>query len=305
MKRDNQVCRRPQSRRRVPTYLIGPLVLLAFAPLLLAQATAPSRAGAGAAAAATTAATQDEQPGKVQTPRKSLLEWYWAGGFFMHPIALCSFLAVAIIIERFVSLRAGRIVPRNFIPGLKSRMRDLRHDAPAGLEYCRQHDSPIARAVAAGIRKSARGPEAVEKAIEDAGAEETGRLRTNMRFLYSLANISTLLGLIGTIQGMIMAFQIAEVTGTGKFGPLAEGIYTALITTFAGLLVAIPVTAFYYYFAGRIDRLIAKMNEAAGEFVDTYASQAWTPSGGTTGENGSASPESPTATRPPVPAVVG
>ena len=291
-------------RRRLPTYLIGPLVLLAFAPLLLAQATAPSRAGTGAAATPTAAAAQDEQPAKVQTPRKSLLEWYWAGGFFMHPIALCSFLAVAIIIERFISLRTGRVVPRDFVPGLKSRMRDLRHDGPAGLEYCRQHDSPIARAVAAGIRKAGRGPEAVEKAIEDAGAEEAGRLRTNMRFLYSLANIATLLGLIGTIQGMIMAFQIAEVTGTGKFGPLAEGIYTALITTFAGLLVAIPVTAFYYLFAGRIDRLIARMNEAAGEFIDTYASQAWT-AAGTSGENGSAVTESPTATRPPVPAVVG
>jgi biopolymer transport protein ExbB len=258
------------------------LVLLAFAPLLLAQATAPSRAGAPGPA---TAAARDEEPTTTQTPRKSLLQWYLAGGAFMHPIALCSFLAVAIIIERFVSLRQGRVVPRDFIPGLKSRVRDLRNDAPSGLEYCRQSDSPIARTVAAGIRKAARGPEAVEKAMEDAGAAEAARLRTNMRFLYSLASIATLLGLIGTIQGMIMAFQIAEVTGTGKFGPLAEGIYTALITTFAGLLVAIPVTAFYYFFAGKIDRLVAKLNEAAGDFVDTYASHAWSPAAA--GENGS------------------
>jgi biopolymer transport protein ExbB len=127
----------------------------------------------------------------------------------------------------------------------------------------------------------------VEKALEDAGATEAAGLRNNMRFLYSLASISTLLGLIGTIQGMILAFQIAEVTGTGKFGPLAEGIYTALITTFAGLLVAIPVTAFYYYFAGRIDRLIGRLNEAANDFVDTYASQSWVPAGAGSGENGS------------------
>ena len=220
--------------------------------------------------AATAPADDGTRPEKVQTARKSLLEWYLAGGLFMHPIAVCSFLALAITIERLVSLRAGRVAPAGFMPGLKSRMRNLHADAPAGLAYCREHDSPVARAVAAGIRKSARGPEAVEKAIEDAGALEAVRLRTNMRFLSALANVATLLGLIGTIQGMIMAFQVAEVTGTGKFGPLAAGIYTALITTFAGLLVAIPVTIVYFYFAGKIDRLVARMNEAINEFADTY-----------------------------------
>ena len=234
--------------------------LLAVGPPLLAQATAP--------------AASDAQPEKLQTARRSLLEWYLAGGLFMHPIALCSFLALAITIERLVSLRAGRVAPSGFMPGLKSRMRDLDADAPSGLAYCREHDSPVARAVAAGIRKSARGPEAVEKAIEDAGALEAAKLRTNMRFLSALANIATLLGLIGTIQGMIMAFQVAEVTGTGKFGPLAEGIYTALSTIFAGLLVAIPVTIVYFYFAGKIDRLVARMNEAINDFADTYLAAA-------------------------------
>lgn len=239
------------------------VTLLAFAPALMAQTTAP--------------AGGDVQPQTVQTARKSLLEWYLAGGLFMHAIALCSVLALAICFERFASLRQGRVVPAGFLPGLKAKVRDLREDAAAGIEYCRQHDSPIARAIAAGIRKAARGPEAVEKAVEDAGAMEVARLRTNMRFLSGIANIATLLGLLGTIQGMIMAFQVAEVTGTGKFGPLAAGIYTALITTFAGLTVAIPVTIAYFYFAGKIDNLVARMNATINDFADHYLSEPAAP----------------------------
>ena len=278
------------TRSRTLLCVAAAVALLWAAPLLAQPATAPAPDDAA-------------RPEKVQTARKSLLEWYLAGGLFMHPIAVCSFLALAITIERLVSLRAGRVAPSGFMPGLKSRMRDLHADGPAGLAYCREYDSPVARAVAAGIRKSARGPEAVEKAIEDAGALEAAKLRTNMRFLSALANVATLLGLIGTIQGMIMAFQVAEVTGTGKFGPLAEGIYTALITTFAGLLVAIPVTIVYFYFAGKIDRLVGRMNEAINDFADTYLSAAPVP------------PPLPAADRPngfgrdrdrePLPATVG
>ena len=245
--------------RRTRHVLVLALVLAA-APALPAQTTAPAPAG-------------DTPQQTVQTARKSLLEWYLAGGMFMHPIALCSVLALAIAFERFASLRRGRVVPAGFLPGLKATMRDLRDDAAAGLDYCRRHDSPVSRAVAAGIRKSARGPEAVEKAIEDTGALEVSQLRTNMRFLSGIANVATLLGLLGTIQGMIMAFQVAEVTGTGKFGPLAAGIYTALITTFAGLVVAIPVTIIYFYFAGKIDKLVARMNITINDFADHYLAE--------------------------------
>ena len=252
---------RPPRRRLL--LALAALALLTVAPPLPAQTTVP--------------ADGDVQPQTVQTARKSLLEWYLAGGLFMHPIALCSVIALAISFERLATLRPGRVVPAGFLPGLKAKMRDLRDDSAAGLDYCRQHDSPIARAVAAGIRKAGRGPEAVEKAVEDAGAMEVSQLRTNMRFLSGIANISTLLGLLGTIQGMIMAFQVAEVTGTGKFGPLAAGIYTALITTFAGLTVAIPVTIAYFYFAGKIDKLVAKMNATINDFADHYLSQPAAP----------------------------
>ena len=267
----------PGRRRVLPPWVLPGLLLAAAAPMLLSRDVGTASAAAPAATQNTAADPNAPAPGgveehRVQLPRMNLVQWYQAGGMFMHPILLCSIIAVALTIERAVSLRAGGVVPRGFLPALKGAMRDVHDPAAreAGLAYCRANDSPIARIVAAGIKRAPRGPEAAEKAMEDAGAGEAMRLRRNMRFLYSIASVATLLGLIGTIQGMIQAFQAAEVVGTGKFGPLARGIYVALVTTFAGLLVAIPVTIVYYYFAGRIERLIGALNDDAGEFEDHY-----------------------------------
>jgi len=107
---------------------------------------------------------------------------------------------------------------------------------------------------------------AAEKAIENAGGNEALKLRQNMRFLYSLGSVATLLGLIGTIAGMIKAFQVASVMGAGHADKLSEGIYEAMVNTFAGLAVAIVVTVFYYLFIGRIEKLVAEMNDAVNEF---------------------------------------
>jgi biopolymer transport protein ExbB len=284
---------------RLPPWLV-PGLLFAFAvPMVIAQVNPPAPAPAAQPAAPAEAAPgQQGETVTVKTQERTLLEWYRAGGFFMHPIALCSFIGLALVIERALSLRRGLVVPRSFLDGLRVSMRDLHADRHAGLAYCQANDSPIARIMAAGIKKGPRGPEAVEKAIEDAGAIETLKLRRNMRFLYSLASVSTLLGLLGTIQGMIGAFQAAEAVGTGKFGPLAAGIYTALITTFAGLAVAIPITVFYFYFAGRIDRLVAEMNDVANDFADDYTTLPGQPAvagGGYRGASPAAASEAPTA----------
>jgi biopolymer transport protein ExbB len=92
------------------------------------------------------------------------------------------------------------------------------------------------------------------------------KLRQNMRFLYSLGSVATLLGLIGTIWGMIKAFEVASVLGPGHADKLSEGIYEAMVNTFAGLAIAIVVTVFYYYFQGRIEKLVSEMNDAINEF---------------------------------------
>lgn len=239
--------------------LAASFILLLMRGISLAQAPAAAPADANATPAATPAPEQ-------VVPSVSPLDLFWKAGYFIWPLAACSILSVALIIERFVALRRSRVIPSDFLPGLRQIYRDPKEDRERGIEYCEEHDSPLARMIVAGIRRLPRGYAAAEKAIEDAGGNETLKLRQNMRFLYSLGSVATLLGLIGTIAGMIKAFQVASVMGPGHADKLSEGIYEAMVNTFAGLAVAIVVTIFYYYFIGRIEKLVSEMNDAVNEF---------------------------------------
>jgi biopolymer transport protein ExbB len=237
-------------------------------------------AGLGAACVAQTTAPSPTQPaGTEDEGRMSFLQLMLAGRYFMIPIGLCSLMGLAVIIERVVALRRGAVIPGDFMPALKSSFRHDSLDRDAGVQFCRARSCPIARVTEAGIRKLHRGEEAVESAIEDAGSNEVSRLRRNLRLLYGVAAVAPMLGLLGTVWGMIEAFQVAsdpnvDVTNRGPL--LGKGIYEALVTTFAGLTVAIPALIFYYFFLGRIDRLVYDMNEASVEFVEHYMGRAKT-----------------------------
>lgn len=229
--------------------------------------------GWSALAQTTTPGAPDTSTGQTQPPpppQVTVIQLFFKGGFFMYPLALCSVVAVGLIFERFFALRKSRVIPPGFIPGLKGVLPDVRADRDAALAYCRKHDSPIARVLAAGIKRLPRGWQAAEKAIEDEGANQALRLRHNMRFLYALGSVGTLLGLIGTISGMIKAFQVAAVAGVGRVDQLSTGIYEAMTCTFAGLAVAIVVTTFYYFFVGRIERLLVEMTDTVNRFAEDY-----------------------------------
>jgi len=243
----------------VPVWLIvAAVVLVAGAGLCRAQDDAT-----GAAAGAETEATS--------TPQMTFLELLEKGGLqFMIPIGLCSLVGLTIIIERLLALRKSAVIPRSFMPGLKGVFNGEHRDPQAGLDYCNAHRSPLSRVVAAGIRKMKRSEEAVERAVEDAGAIEVDKLRRNMHLLFGVSAVAPMLGLLGTVWGMIEAFQVASIAGLGKASKLATGIYQALVTTFAGLVVAIPVLILYYYFLGKIDQMVHQMNDVTMEFVDLY-----------------------------------
>ena len=205
-------------------------------------------------------------------PAPSIFQLFLKGGVVMYPLAACSVLAVTLSLDRLLVLRRSRVIPRGFTDGLKGA---FRHEDPEpALAYCRQHDSPIARVTAAGLRRWRHGWPAVEKAMEDAGATEAVRLRKNMRFLYALGSVATLLGLLGTISGMIKAFQVAAAAGVGRVDQLSRGIYEAMTCTFAGLVVAVMVTVAYYFFAGRIERLVADLNDELSRFADAHGFDA-------------------------------
>jgi biopolymer transport protein ExbB len=203
--------------------------------------------------------------------KQTMWELFVAGGPAMYALLVCSVLSIAIIIERLVSLRRSAVIPAGFAPGLLGVFRDPVEDRQQAIAWCKSRDSAISRVLVAGLNRLPRGPAAAEKAMEDAGANEALRLRRNIRMLYALGSVATLLGLIGTISGMIKAFQVASGGGMGKAELLAKGIYEAMVCTFGGLAVAVVCTAFYYFFLGRIERLVGDMNEALGEVGDRIA----------------------------------
>lgn len=250
---------------RGPAWFAPAVLLCIAAPAAMSQDQPPA-GGPAATQAADVGADVSAAP---VTEKVSLLQMFQRGGFFMYPLALSSVLAVAIILERFIALRRSRVNPSGFLPGLRAVYRDPLRDREAGMAYCRADDSSLARMVSAGVRRMPMGHAAVEKAIEDAGANEAVKLRRNLRMLYAIGSVATLLGLIGTISGMIRAFQVASGGGMGKTELLSKGIYEAMVCTFAGLAVAIVTTTFYYFFVGRIERLVSDMNDE----LDTVAEQ--------------------------------
>ncbi|MEM7308199.1 MAG: MotA/TolQ/ExbB proton channel family protein [Planctomycetota bacterium] len=185
----------------------------------------------------------------------SVFDMVMNGGPLMVPIALCSVVALAYTVERSVRLRPGEL-------GTKRLGRDIldavERDGPqAGLKVCKERKKPLARILGAGLGRFGSPMMEVEKAVEDAGEREVRRLSANLRPLVVVGMIAPLLGLLGTVWGMIEAFSsIALQDGLGKPELLASGISQALITTAAGLAIAIPAQAIYYFFRGRIDRFV-------------------------------------------------
>ena len=206
------------------------------------------------------------RPGDSALKVDSVLDFVVKGGPVMMAIVACSLLALAVIVERFVSLRSSSVVPADFLRGLQA----FSTDRGKALEFCRANSSPIADILAAGLKRQVQGPEAMSKAIEEAGHREIIRLRHRMRVLGALPQVSTMLGLLGTIFGMIKTFQAVAASGQtlGKTETLAKGIFEAWTNTAAGLLVAIPVLIAYHTLLGKIDQRMVDLDRAATEFLE-------------------------------------
>jgi len=191
----------------------------------------------------------------------------FSGGIVMWPIALCSVVALAITIERIWSLRRASIDMVEFMESMRDVIRQNRMQEAIGI--CDQTDGPVARILRAGLLKHNRSKEDIREAIEDAGHLEVPRLERYLSALATCAQVATLLGLLGTVQGMIKAFgQIQHKQGQVNPSDLAEGIGNALVTTAAGLTIAIPTIVVYNYFVSRVDNMILQMEISSSELVE-------------------------------------
>ncbi|MBC7186984.1 MAG: MotA/TolQ/ExbB proton channel family protein [Calditrichaeota bacterium] len=189
------------------------------------------------------------------------------GGVLMIPIVLCSIIAVAILIERLVTLRKIRIKSGTFVLQIKYLL--LRKDLDGAIALCKKTPGPIAGITKAGLEKIKRPRQEIKEAIESAGRREIYFLEKYLGVLGTIAAIAPLLGFLGTVTGMIRAFMQVQVHGGNvDASVLAGGIWEALITTAAGLSVGIPALIFYNWLQGKVERFVFEMSETSTELMD-------------------------------------
>lgn len=193
------------------------------------------------------------------------------GGWVMIPIALCSLIAVFIVVERFFLLRKARLDVGQFMLKIRSIFR--KGDVSGVVNFCSQKDAPIATILRKGLQRHDQGPESVKEAIENAGRTEIYHLEKRLGLLATIAGIAPMLGFLGTVTGMVSAFRKIEMLG-GNATPsdLAGGIWEALLTTVFGLTVGIVAYAFYNYFVTRVSRFVHEMESTSTEFLELLES---------------------------------
>ncbi len=195
-----------------------------------------------------------------------MLDFIIKGGVVMIPILACSVIALAIVIERFINLTEGKVIPKDFFARIKGLL--LEGHINEALSICSKSNKPIAKIIEAGIMKYYFGRDEIKEAIEDAGRHEIASVEKYLNILSTIAGVAPLLGLLGTVTGMIKVFNIISLGGIGKAEELAGGIGEALITTAAGLSIAIPTLVFHNIFSERADRLILKMEKSSMELTE-------------------------------------
>ncbi|MFQ5730894.1 MAG: MotA/TolQ/ExbB proton channel family protein [Planctomycetaceae bacterium] len=199
--------------------------------------------------------------------------WSFVGVFL-----IASIIAVWFAIERLVVLRRGRVIPRPFVERILEHIEQGRMDKAEAMQICRENGSPLAHIFSHGVRKWGKPSVEVEQAIIDGGERQVSQLRKHLRVLNGVATVTPLVGLLGTVIGMIQSFTAIQETANSAGGDeklhLAVGIATALLTTAAGLAIAIPSLIMYMFLAGRVDALVMDMDELGQELVHLISAEA-------------------------------
>ncbi len=200
-----------------------------------------------------------------------MLELIQAGGWLMLPIIVCSVVAVAISIERYWSLNPTKIAPRNCLVQVWDWVKNNQINAERLSEL--RKSSPLGEILAAGLSNSQYGRGVMKESIEDAAGHVIHEMERYLNTLGTIAAISPLLGLLGTVIGMIKVFSDIMIQGTGNAAVLAGGISEALITTATGLSVAIPALIMHRYFHRRVDTIVLGLEQETLKLVDALHSE--------------------------------
>ncbi|GAB4137854.1 MAG: hypothetical protein Tsb009_05650 [Planctomycetaceae bacterium] len=258
------------------------LISMTCSSELFAQGPNPNDNNAAKTTAENTEQTGNHSSGFPKTPKEIAEAMGYA---FVAAFLFASVIAVWFSIERLVVLRRGRVIPRPFVERFLDHLRRDKLNQVEALKICEENGSPVAHIFAHGVRKWGKPSVEVEQAIIDGGERQVSQLRKHLRVLNGVATVAPLVGLFGTVIGMIQAFVAIEAnaaaletsaaasTGSPEKIQLAIGIAQALLTTAAGLAVAIPALILYLYFAGRVDTLVVLMDELGQDVVHLISAE--------------------------------
>lgn len=201
-----------------------------------------------------------------QTMMEAISGLWRDGGWMMYPLGFCAALGLIIIVWKLVDLTTKGARTRAFLRAVDDLIANRKLDE--ALALARDSQAPAARILAAGLERHDEGSERVMKAIENVGLIEMAGLERGLVWLATVSNVAPLLGFLGTVIGMINAFQAIQLAGEVEATLVAEGIKIALITTASGLAIAIPINIAHNYFVTRVDRLVIDMEESAQKMID-------------------------------------
>ena len=187
------------------------------------------------------------------------------GGVFMYIILLLSVGMVYLIVDAFMLIKAEKLMPENTVKQIEET-----NDAQTVMNICEENPCAITRIISAGLRAKKRGKLAMEEAISEHGAREASAIRTKISYLNTIATIAPMLGLLGTVSGMIKAFGNIATMGMGKASVLADNISEALITTAGGLVIAIPAMAMFFFFRNRLNDIMVLVEDKIGEIIEKF-----------------------------------
>lgn len=257
-------------------------LIVVWAAVLVADPRPRAEGAAGSEASAEPASPGAAGPpapnraSPILVPTRNLVEMLRVGGPVLWVLALCSVVGLAFVFERMVALRRPRVIPAPFVRRLLQQVREGDIDRERALALCEENGSPVATVFAGALRKWGRPGVEVEQAVIDAGERVSYELRRYLRLFTALAVIAPLLGLLGTVIGMIHAFNAVAEKAAGGMAVselLAKGISEALLNTAFGLVIAIPAQGLYFYFVGRVDRLVVEMDRLGQELVNTVSAE--------------------------------
>jgi biopolymer transport protein ExbB len=253
--------------------LLFVLTWLAAMPLAARGQSGTTPAANGNAPSNQQSAADAESNGAI--PTRNLLSIIKDGGYLMFPLLACSFTLLVFAFERAISLRGGRVIPSPFVKRFLHQLETGQLDKEQALLICSENNSPVSNIFAAAAKKWGRPAVEMEQSIMDAGERAANELRRFIRIFNGLATISPLLGLLGTVFGIIRAFNdIAVSDAMGRMEMLSTGISEALLTTAMGLSVAIPAVCVYMYFTSCVDRLVMRFDALGQEIVGMISAEA-------------------------------